>query len=189
MKILFFSDIHGITKNLAKLEQVIKKNNFTKIVNLGDMYHCSFAIKGVLEVNPSKVKDFLNNYSSILLNLRGNCDKDYDILTSKFPICNEVSLIRSDGLNIYCTHGDKYNIAKTPKLNGPSVLIYGHYHKPYIKKDNGITYVCVGSVSLPRDSFGPTYAIYENRKITIYSLINNAKIIEGEVNYEVTNNW
>ena len=34
MKILFISDIHGITKNLDKVRRLIEKNNFDKIVNL-----------------------------------------------------------------------------------------------------------------------------------------------------------
>ena len=34
-------------------------------------------------------------------------------------------------------------------------------------------YVNVGSISLPRNNFNPTYAIYENKKITIYDIYNN----------------
>ena len=39
MKILFISDIHGSTKNLDKIENIIKKENFDKIVVLGDLYY------------------------------------------------------------------------------------------------------------------------------------------------------
>lgn len=57
MKILFISDIHGITKNLDKVRRLIEKNNFDKIVNLGVMYYCGLSIRGMLEVDPNTVKD------------------------------------------------------------------------------------------------------------------------------------
>ena len=181
MKILFISDIHGITKNLPKLKKIIEKNNFDKIVNLGDMYHCGLSIKGMIEVDPNAVKDFLTSYQPKLLTIRGNCDALVDIEKSDFPICDDFVLINVDNINLYCTHGHIYNINKNSKFKNRDVLIYGHFHIPYIKKVDNITYVCVGSISLPRDNYGPTYAIYENRKITIYSLMDNEVIIESEV--------
>ena len=62
MKILFISDIHGISKNLDKIRVLINENNFDKIVNLGDSYYCGLSIKGELEVNPNAVKNFFNKY-------------------------------------------------------------------------------------------------------------------------------
>lgn len=181
MKILFISDIHGITKNLDKIKKLEEQHNFDKIVNLGDIYHCGLSVKKILKVNPNAVKEFLTKYRGKLLTIRGNCDADVDIQVSDFPICNDLVLINTDGLNIYCTHGDKYNIDNNTKINDLNVLIYGHFHIPYIKKDNNKIYVCVGSVSLPRDSYGPTYAIYENKKIAIYSLNSNEEIMQIEI--------
>ena len=39
-------------------------------------------------------------------------------------------------------------------------------------------YINTGSVSLPRNELGPSYTIYENRKFTIYSLMDDS-IIES----------
>lgn len=69
MKILFISDIHGISKNLDKIKKLDEKYNFDKIVNLGDMYYCGLSIKGILEVDPNAVKDFLTSYQHKLLSL------------------------------------------------------------------------------------------------------------------------
>ncbi len=181
MKILFISDIHGISKNLDLLKKVIEENEFAKIVNLGDIYHCGLSVRGFLEVNPNAVKDFLTNYKDKLITVRGNCDSDVDVKVSEFPICSELTLIDVDGINIYCTHGNIYNNVNNLIFNDCDVLIYGHFHIPYIEKKDNITYACVGSISLPRDENGPTYAVYENRKITIYSLLNNSVIFESEV--------
>ena len=181
MKILFISDIHGISKNLDKIKSLDEKYNFDKIVNLGDMYYCGLSIKGILEVDPNAVKDFLTSYQHKLLSIRGNCDSEVDIEKSAFSICSDLALLNVDNLNIYCTHGHIYNIDKNSKFNDANILIYGHFHIPYIKKKDNITYVCVGSISLPRDGYCPTYAIYENKKIAIYSLMDNTLIFESEV--------
>ena len=100
MKILFISDIHGITKNLDKIKKLEEQHNFDKIVNLGDIYHCGLSVKKILKVNPNAVKEFLTKYRGKLLTIRGNCDADVDIQVSDFPICNDLVLINTAGSNI-----------------------------------------------------------------------------------------
>lgn len=177
MKILFISDIHGISKNLDKIRVLINENNFDKIVNLGDSYYCGLSIKGELEVNPNAVKDFLTSIKDKLISLRGNCDSLVDIEKSDFPMYDSI-LLNVDGLDLHCTHGHIHNVIKSSKLSDNTILIYGHHHIPYIKESDSNTYICIGSVSLPRDEHGPTYAIYENKMLTIYSLIDDKKIME-----------
>ena len=53
------------------------------------------------------------------------------------------------------------------------MLVYGHEHIPYIKKNNDMTYINVGSISLPRDGNKPTYMLYNNKKFTIYDIDGN----------------
>ena len=52
-------------------------------------------------------------------------------------------------------------------FNKKGVLVYGHEHIRYIKKNN------VGAISLPRCDNKPTYVIYENKKFTIYDIDRN----------------
>lgn len=175
MKILFISDVHGSTKNLDKIENIIKKENFDKIVVLGDLYYQGPTNNDYEFISSITVKDFLTKYKDKLIALKGNCDSDVDIKSSDFPICQDLALISTDNIDIYLTHGNEYNINKNKKFIGKKgVLIYGHEHIPYIKKENEMTYVCVGSVSFPKQNNNATYAIYENKEITIFS-------IEGEV--------
>ena len=42
MRILFISDIHGITTNLDKIKDIYNKGNFDKMVVLGDLYYAGF---------------------------------------------------------------------------------------------------------------------------------------------------
>ena len=100
-----------------------------------------------------------------------------DIEKSDFPMYDSI-LLNVDGLDLHCTHGHIHNVNKSSKLSNNTILIYGHHHIPYIKESDSNTYICIGSISLPRDEHGPTYAIYENKTLTIYSLIDDKKIME-----------
>lgn len=170
MKILFISDIHGIPNNLNIIEKVLNEEKIDKFIVLGDLYYQGPNYNGKSENKISEVKDFLTKYREILICMRGNCDSDVDIKVSDFPICNNLSLICADGLNIYITHGNEYNIRKKQKFTSKDILVYGHEHIPYIKKENEMLYINVGSISLPRDNNPPTYMIYEDRKFTIYNI-------------------
>ena len=172
MKLLFISDIHGRIKNLNFLEQLITKDNFDKIVVLGDLYYTGLKSSDN-DVNPILVKDFLTKYKDRIICIKGNCDSEIDVSTSDFPICTELSLICVDNLNIYLTHGDIYNIESSHMFNENSILVHGHMHYPYIDKKDGVYFICVGSISVPRNNSKCSYMIYENKKFTIYDTDEN----------------
>lgn len=172
MKILFISDIHGITTNLNYIENKIKESNFDKIVCLGDLYYAGPTYSENHVVDSKKVHEFLTEYQDKLICMRGNCDSAVDIKASDFPINDGIALINTDNLDIYITHGNEYNSEKDRKFNREGILVYGHEHKPYIKKKNKMIYINVGSISLPRNDIA-TYAIYENKKFVIYDINNN----------------
>jgi len=173
MKILFISDIHGIDVNLKKIECVVKNKKIDKLVVLGDLYYAGPTYKQDYEVKSISVKGILTKYADKIICLKGNCDSDVDIKASDFPICNNLSLICVDGLDIYLTHGNEYNFEKNRKFNRKGVLVYGHEHIPYIKKNNDMVYINVGSISLPKNNYKPTYMIYENKKFIIYDIEEN----------------
>lgn len=172
MKILFLSDIHGIHKNLDYIDEVIKSKNIDKLVVLGDLYYCGPSYHDELDVNGSLVKVFLTKYKDILICMRGNCDSLVDIKVSDFPICSDLGMLLIDNLNIYITHGNDFNRYKNNKISN-GVLIYGHDHTPYIINEGDMTYICVGSISLPRGGSKPSYLIYEDRSFTIYDIEDN----------------
>lgn len=173
MKILFISDIHGITDNLNVIEKKITEENIDKLVCLGDLYYTGPTYEGNNKINSKGVFEFLMKYNDILICMMGNCDSKVDIKASDFPISNGVSLINTDGLDIYITHGNEYSFEKNKKFNRKGILVYGHEHIPYIKKSENMIYINVGSISLPRNNNNPTYAIYENKNITIYDINDN----------------
>ena len=173
MKILFISDIHGIDNNLKRVEKIIEKEIIDKLVVLGDLYYAGPTYNQKYKVNSKSVKEILTKYRDKIICLKGNCDSLVDIKSSDFPICDNLALICVDGLDIYLTHGNEYSFDKNRKFNRKGMLVYGHEHIPYIKKNNDMTYINVGSISLPRDGNKPTYMLYNNKKFTIYDIDGN----------------
>ena len=173
MKILFISDIHGIKTNLEYIKELDKYEKFDKIVILGDLYYNYRIIYDGLEIDHVYVKKFLMSYKDKIICLRGNCDFDSDIEGLDFPVCDKLALIHIDGLDIYCTHGNEYNIDNSRKFNRSGILIYGHEHYPYIIKKDDMVFINTGSISLPKNNSKPSYVIYENRKFTIYDVEGN----------------
>ncbi len=177
MKMLFISDIHGIPDNLDIIENKLENEKIDKLVCLGDLYYAGPSYDNKYKIESRKVLEFLTKHQDMLICMMGNCDSSVDIKASDFPICSGISLINTDGLNIYITHGNEYSFEKNRKFNHKGILIYGHEHIPFIKKTENMTYINVGSISLPKKNYPPTYAIYENKVITIYDVNDN--IIES----------
>lgn len=178
MKILFISDIHGIKTNLDYIRRLDEKENFDKIVVLGDLYYYPrLNIDTKDEFDGIYVKEFLTNYKDRLICLRGNCDSDVDVKASDFPICDGLALIHTDGIDIYCTHGNEHSYDKSEKfIDKNGILVYGHEHYPYIRRKEDMLFINTGSISLPRNNSNPSYVIYENRKFRLYDM--EEKIID-----------
>src|SRR5574344_213763 len=118
MKIVFISDIHGKETNLYTIENIIKECD--KLVVLGDIYYPG---RNASAYNREEVYNFLLKYKDKIICMRGNCDSDVDITSTDFPILSDISLLNVDNINMYLTHGDKYNIDHNKIING--VLLYG----------------------------------------------------------------
>jgi len=170
MKILFFSDIHGISDNLNYIKELDKKENFNKIVVLGDLYYAGPTYDNSKQIKSMEVKDFLMDYQERLICMQGNCDSAVDIKASDFPICSTISLICIDGLDIYLTHGNEYSIEKDIKFQRKGILVYGHEHYPFIEKKKDMTFINVGSISLPKKESEASYCIYSDKTFTIYGI-------------------
>lgn len=172
MKILFFSDIHGITNNLNIIDKKIKEKHIDSLICLGDLYE-TYSFKPDSHVSPKEVLNFLNNYKNILTCMKGNCDTLYDISMSPFNIYSGFKEINIEGRRFFITHGNIYNMFNDSIMEKGDILIFGHEHTPYIKERDGKTFINVGSISLPRNNSNPSFAIYENGRVTIYDVYDN----------------
>ena len=177
-KILFISDIHGITDNLDKITLLEKNINFSKILVLGDLFTAEL-ISRKKNTEPEKVKEFLKKYKEKIICLKGNNDLENEIKELKIVFYLDYYVLETDNLRILCTHGDNLNEEIIYK-ESCDLVVFGHEHRPYITEKNNKIYVCVGSVSLPADNFEESYAIYFNGEIFLNDL-NNSKIISKKI--------
>lgn len=171
MKIMFISDIHGISTNLEKVKERFKTLECNKLVVLGDLYYIGPRNRMNEGYNIQEVENFLETFKDKLICIKGNCDSEVDAMISPFPIINELSLISIDNKDIYLTHGHIHNETNWEKEN--SILVYGHFHLPFIKENAGKIFMNPGSISLPKGDNLPTYMIYDNNKFTIYDINDN----------------
>lgn len=177
MKLMFISDIHGISTNLKKIKEKFEELKCDKLVVLGDLYYIGPRNKMIEGYNISEVQEFLKSMKDKLLCMRGNCDSEVDLMVSNFPIMNDLSFIMTENHDLYITHGHIYNESNWMKEN--SILIYGHFHIPFIKKIETNYYINPGSISLPKEGNKPSYLIYDENKVTIYDIDDN--IIKEEI--------
>lgn len=163
MKILIISDIHGNINNLNIIDNI----SFDKLICLGDIYSYGYTLEG--QEKDKLVEEKLFKYIDKLICLRGNCDYQNKPLF----LDNDLYDLFIDSHKFYFTHGDRYSYTKGNKVLNNSILIYGHEHVPYIKKENNNVYICIGSIGKPRYGSSASYAIYEDSVLTIYSIDGN----------------
>lgn len=178
MKLLIVSDIHGSGYYANKLLEIVEKENPDKIVLLGDLYYHGPRNPLTEKYGPMEVANILNSLKDKILAIKGNCDAEVDETISEFKF-NENIELEIDGLNMFFTHGHKYNMDMLPPLGVKiDIMFYGHFHTGFIKEENGIIFANPGSISLPRNGSEHSYLIYENRKLTLKDVEGN--IIENK---------
>ena len=171
MKILICSDIHGDADCLQLVLDKFNEEKADKLLVLGDILYHGPRNDLPLGYAPKKVIPMLSEIKEKIIAVRGNCDTEVDQMVLPFPILSDYSYVIADGLTILATHGHKYTPDAPPPMAEGTILLTGHTHVLKIEPiANGCFYVNPGSISLPKENNPKTYAIYENRKITIKTL-------------------
>lgn len=170
MKLMFISDIHGISDNLDKIKEKYEELKCDKLIVLGDLYYIGPRNKMIGDYNIQKVKEILHSFNNIIC-IKGNCDSEIDETVNEFPMIDKLGIISTGTVDIYITHGHIYNEDNWEYNN--KVLVYGHFHIPFIKKINDNIFINPGSISLPKEENKPTYLIFDNNKFTIYDIYDN----------------
>lgn len=172
MKILFFSDAHGGENGLRTLTRRIAELRPDRIVLLGDaLYHGPRnPIKG--DYAPNAAVELLNGMKSQLLAVRGNCDSEVDQLLLEFPMMGDYALLSADGTDFFLTHGHLWSPERPPAGVGRGcVFASGHTHCARLEKlDSGVIALNPGSISLPKDGRGPSFAWAENSELSLRDL-------------------
>ena len=169
MKYLIVSDIHGSYESSNIIVDKFNKHNCDKILILGDILYHGPRNDLPDNYNPKKVIATLNPISDKIIAVRGNCDAEVDQMVLDFIIHDEYRLIDNNKTYVL-THGHHLDELE---LNNVDVVLYGHTHiiRKY-QKDN-VTFINLGSITIPKENTARCYAILENDNVSIYDINDN----------------
>lgn len=192
MRLMIASDIHGSAYYTEKLLDAYSGEKCDKLLLLGDILYHGPRNDLPREYNPKRVIDMLNNVSSELLCVRGNCEAEVDQMVLDFQVMAEYAVFYIKGRMIFATHGHIYNETFFPKLKKGDILLHGHTHVPALKKiNNGENiYMNPGSVSIPKENSHHGYMIIEDMSYSENSEdigpVAEWKKLDGEVLWNYT---
>ena len=180
MKLFIISDIHGSLYYLKKVMEIFEKENYDKLVILGDeLYH---GPRNPLpkDYSPKEVIEILNKYKDKIIAVRGNCDSEVDQMVLSYPIMSDYSMIYLRNKRVFLTHGHIYNIDNPLPMSEGDILLYGHFHIPMIEKKDERYFFNPGSISLPKNNSNHSFALLDETKFQIKDLDEN---ILMEINF------
>ncbi len=145
MKIIVFSDSHGVVNNMVSA--VNKHKDADMIIHLGDVVKDAQKLKEIYSHIPVEF-------------VSGNNDWARENSSEK--------VLELEGIKIFITHGHNYGvkisydrlIQKAEDLGADAVL-FGHTHRTEELYHDGILVLNPGSISLPAKPSNPTYCVIE----------------------------
>lgn len=176
MKAMIVSDIHGSYDDLKRVMDIYEEECMDKLILLGDLLYHGPRNPLPEGYQPKKVIALLNQYKEKIIAVRGNCDAEVDQMVLEFPMRADYSEIYMDGHRFFLTHGHLYDEDHLPMLQAGDVFMHGHFHKPMLKKKDGIILFNPSSISLPKEG-QKSFGIYEDGELKIVSF--DKKVIES----------
>ena len=175
MKYLVVSDIHGDASSVEFIKNIYEKGNFECILNAGDILYHGPRNDLPKDYNPKLCIKLLNELKNNIIAVWGNCEAEVDQMVLDFKINKDIDL-NINNMKCHMEHGHHLDLYE----GKADIIISGHTHIPVLKRENNIIYLNPGSISIPKGGFERSYAIIDDKKITIYD-INNKIIYELEI--------
>lgn len=173
MKYMIASDIHGSAYYCRELLNAYQRSGASRLVLLGDLLYHGPRNDLPRDYAPKEVIAMLNSLKDQIYCVRGNCDTEVDQMVLEFPILGDYALLALDGLTIYATHGHIYNRDHLPPVQKGDILLHGHTHILTAERDQEITVLNPGSVSIPKGGNPPTYGMLEDQVFRILDFDGN----------------
>lgn len=167
MKYLICSDIHGAIDSAEFLIKQFYNLGCDAILCLGDVLYHGPRNDLPLHYAPKEVIRVLNPLKDKILCIKGNCEAEVDQMVLEFDILVSYDGILND-ISVHLEHGhhlDTYTGAA-------ELVLFGHTHIPYWEKKDGVQYINPGSITIPKAGSKRGYAVWDNHKITGYSMDN-----------------
>lgn len=150
MKILLLSDTHG------KIDRAMEV--FNVFDHIGMIFHCGD--------HQSDAEKLRRKLGVPVVSVPGNCDRSF------LPVH---AYVKTPYGKILLTHGHRENVKENVLLNNYDKLLsiakrencaavcFGHTHIPFFGKMDGIYLINPGSLTLPRDGRGGSFALLDSR--------------------------
>ncbi|EDL50775.1 phosphodiesterase [Vibrio mediterranei] len=168
MKLFFASDLHG---SLDATEQVLAeyhRSGAEHLVILGDVLNHGPRNPVPESYNPPKVAERLNELSTSIIAVRGNCDSEVDQMLLDFPMMSDYAWVMlANGQRLFLTHGHLYNTDKRPALKQGDVIAHGHTHIPVAEWQGEQIIFNPGSITFPRDGYAASYGLFEDNTLSV----------------------
>ncbi len=169
MRYLVVSDIHGSYDSALQIKRLFEEEKCDKIICLGDVLYHGPRNDLPESYNPKKVIPILNDLADKIICVKGNCDAEVDQMVLKFKIHDDYNL-DFNGKYYYLVHGHHLKFSEEDLVPKGATVLYGHYHIPSIKEFDGVAYVNVGSITLPKENSPRSYGILDENGIVLKSL-------------------
>lgn len=166
---LVVSDIHGGVNGAKTILELLKTNDFTNILLLGDILYHGPRNDLPKDYAPKEVITILNSMATKIIAVRGNCEAEVDQMVLNFPCLADYNIIPFKGHKIFMSHGHIYSPDKLPLLNDNDIFLSGHTHIPTAYQKDGIYLLNPGSITLPKENHPCTYATLNEKSFTIYT--------------------
>ncbi len=180
MKYLIVSDIHGSLPALERVLSHFDELHCDMLLILGDILNYG-PRNGLPEgLNAPAIAERLNARKHRIVAVRGNCDSEVDQMLLEFPMLSDYALVVDNGVRLLLTHG--HIVPQKPQtfLNA-DVVFTGHTHLWTLFEENGVLFCNTGSPTFPKGGNVPTFAVYENGEVGIFSLdgelLSNKKVL------------
>lgn len=158
MRVLVFSDTHRRISSCIKVIETIEKVDY--IIHLGDNVQDALDIKAVFPKIPIGYVPGNNDFS-----FKGKKEK----------------IITIENKKIFLTHGHMYRvkyeyqtIIERAQLLKVDILLFGHTHEAYLKRERDLYILNPGSISLPNYQ-KPSYGVIEIVQNNVYASIINTR--------------
>lgn len=185
MRIFVGSDVHGssidINRFFAIVDEYKETHHDTQVVLLGDIYNHGPRNPLPEGYAPMKVAERLNSSKDYITVIQGNCDSEVDQMISDFEIKHDFSM-QCGARRLYFTHGHKCNpdLPCKDAIKG-DIVFYGHFHRAAVEEVDGVIYVCVGALGMPKPDTVRSYAIVDEHEVTIKALETGDIILRFDI--------
>ena len=163
-KFLIASDFHGSMVALDRTLELANEHLVDEIILLGDIFG----------TGADEMVEKLNAVANKLTIVKGNNDWWYEPENARFKFFNE-TYENINGRVAYLCHGHKLNDMFLEGY-GAKIVMIGHVHRPILQNNNGIIFMCPGSLAVPRFGCDKTYALIDEKKIQI--LTDGGEIVD-----------